>query len=121
MRGPTKHTERLPRREANRRAKEDAVYIHALERLRERHDPSAELGDVVILGVRAASIYGSYKNQCRTSEGQVVSVESDGCAVVRLPYQDPQNYIKVVYDPASKALRTVLPKEPNRNWRVSAT
>ncbi len=103
------YTSRLPTSERNRRWMLEKPWQHALERLRERHHPAAELIDVQALALRAASVYGSWRNQCRTSEGRVATYENPTSVVVQLSYGTPGKQLLVVYNPESGVLRTVLP------------
>lgn len=108
--------ERLTNRERNRRQRVDAQWQHALERMRERHSPDATQLELEMLAVRAHSIFSSWVAKCRTSEGAVLSYEGADSVVVRLTWRQPDYWIKVVYNPGNRVLRTVLPNDPAPSW-----
>lgn len=107
-----KYPERLPKSERNRRAREDAPWQHALDRLRERHAPDAEMFDLRVLGMHAADVYASWKNRCRVSTGAVLRYEGIDSVVVRVRWRDTDKWLMVVYSPLQNCLRTVLPDGP---------
>ena len=92
---------RLPKKRAG------DPWAHALQRMRERHSPDAQFWDLFALGLRAGRVHSAWKSGKASAEGLMVAEESDGSAVVMVPWRGED--IMVVYDPDTKVLRTVLP------------
>lgn len=76
------------------------AHQHALERLRERHDPEATHEDVISLRDMARAAY-------RAGDG----LNRPGDDGVRIGLQWRGEFIQVIYAPRHDALRTVAPNE----------
>ena len=100
---------RLSPAQRKQRAVQDGPWLHALQRMQQRHSPDATLPEIKVLAIRAMSIYGSWRAKCRTSEGRVVTYENAQSVVIMLPWRTAGNNIKVVLNPQLQVLRTVLP------------
>ena len=104
---PKPKEDRLPRSERNRRRRANLQWQHALDRLRERHNPAACLKDVTSLACTATTVYMSWQRKLKTASGAVLCYEGADSVIIRVQYQG--KWIKVVYCPLRQILRTVLP------------
>lgn len=103
---PTAHQRKS--RARKQRAREAALWGHALDRLRERYDPTASLEDLKSLARVAANIHSRHVRgiRSRVYAGGVLRVDGIEAVVVRCPYRT--GWVKVVLSPMDGVIRTVL-------------
>lgn len=98
--------DRLSPRLRKQRAKENAPWQHALDRLRERHMPDADLPTLKLLAT-CAHLACQLGGQSRTS--RVITRENDESWVVEVDAFEDRKKILMVMNPKTGIPSTILP------------